>query len=246
MIQTYGLDEAGFRGERFANHPRDLKGANDVLAHHAARRSSKRSTASTSRPARTSSRPTPSTPQAISFADYGLAAISSTRSTSPRREVCAARGRRRYATTRPARASWPAPWARRTAPPRSRPTSNDPGCAAMTFDELRRRVLRAGARPRRRRRRHPARRDDVRHAEPEGRAVRHREVLRRSRHHAAGDGLDHHLPTGSGRTLSGQTVEACWNSISHAPLLGVGINCALGAEGDAAARRGAVAARADL
>ena len=33
----------------------------------------------------------------------------------------------------------------------------------------------------------------------------------------------------SGRTLSGQTVEACWISISHAPLLAVGMNCALGA-----------------
>jgi len=32
----------------------------------------------------------------------------------------------------------------------------------------------------------------------------------------------------SGRTLSGQTVEAFWNSISHMPLLSVGINCALG------------------
>jgi len=32
----------------------------------------------------------------------------------------------------------------------------------------------------------------------------------------------------SGRTLSGQTVEAFWNSISHAKLLSVGINCALG------------------
>jgi 5-methyltetrahydrofolate--homocysteine methyltransferase len=32
----------------------------------------------------------------------------------------------------------------------------------------------------------------------------------------------------SGRTLSGQTVEAAWNSISHAPLLSVGVNCALG------------------
>ncbi|HTM56738.1 MAG TPA: methionine synthase [Pirellulales bacterium] len=31
-----------------------------------------------------------------------------------------------------------------------------------------------------------------------------------------------------GRTLSAQTVEACWNSISHADLLSVGINCALG------------------
>jgi 5-methyltetrahydrofolate--homocysteine methyltransferase len=32
----------------------------------------------------------------------------------------------------------------------------------------------------------------------------------------------------SGRTLSGQTVEAFWNSVSHAPLFSVGMNCALG------------------
>ena len=31
-----------------------------------------------------------------------------------------------------------------------------------------------------------------------------------------------------GRTLSAQTVEACWTSIAHADLLSVGINCALG------------------
>lgn len=34
----------------------------------------------------------------------------------------------------------------------------------------------------------------------------------------------------SGRTLSGQTTEAFWNSISHANLFSVGLNCALGAE----------------
>jgi 5-methyltetrahydrofolate--homocysteine methyltransferase len=34
----------------------------------------------------------------------------------------------------------------------------------------------------------------------------------------------------SGRTLSGQTVEAFWISISHMDLLSVGINCALGAK----------------
>ncbi|MDO9183198.1 MAG: methionine synthase [Bacteriovorax sp.] len=33
----------------------------------------------------------------------------------------------------------------------------------------------------------------------------------------------------SGRTLSGQTVEAFWNSVRHAKPLSVGINCALGA-----------------
>ena len=32
----------------------------------------------------------------------------------------------------------------------------------------------------------------------------------------------------SGRNLSGQTVEAFWISVSHAPLLSVGVNCALG------------------
>ena len=34
----------------------------------------------------------------------------------------------------------------------------------------------------------------------------------------------------SGRTLSGQTVEAFWISVSHMPLFAVGINCALGAK----------------
>ncbi|WP_240734801.1 methionine synthase [Hymenobacter sp. UV11] len=34
----------------------------------------------------------------------------------------------------------------------------------------------------------------------------------------------------SGRTLSGQTVEAFWHSIKHLPLLSVGLNCALGAD----------------
>jgi 5-methyltetrahydrofolate--homocysteine methyltransferase len=34
----------------------------------------------------------------------------------------------------------------------------------------------------------------------------------------------------SGRTLSGQTVEAFWNSVSHARPFSIGLNCALGAE----------------
>jgi 5-methyltetrahydrofolate--homocysteine methyltransferase len=48
-----------------------------------------------------------------------------------------------------------------------------------------------------------------------------------------------------GRTLSGQTVEACWNSISNVDLLSVGINCAR--TGNAAAVPGGVIANcADL
>jgi 5-methyltetrahydrofolate--homocysteine methyltransferase len=34
----------------------------------------------------------------------------------------------------------------------------------------------------------------------------------------------------SGRTLSGQTIEAFWHSVSHFDMLSVGINCALGAD----------------
>jgi 5-methyltetrahydrofolate--homocysteine methyltransferase len=34
----------------------------------------------------------------------------------------------------------------------------------------------------------------------------------------------------AGRNLSGQTPEAFWNSVSHVPLLSVGMNCALGAK----------------
>ena len=32
MIQTYGLQEEDYRGERFRDWPRDLKGNNDLLA----------------------------------------------------------------------------------------------------------------------------------------------------------------------------------------------------------------------
>ena len=34
----------------------------------------------------------------------------------------------------------------------------------------------------------------------------------------------------SGRTLSGQTNEAFWNSVSHAKPIAIGLNCALGAQ----------------
>jgi 5-methyltetrahydrofolate--homocysteine methyltransferase len=36
------------------------------------------------------------------------------------------------------------------------------------------------------------------------------------------------IQAGSNRGVTGQTVEAFWNSISHVPLLAVGMNCALG------------------
>src|SRR5262245_35157210 len=32
MIQQYGLDESGYRGDRFAEYQRDLRGNNDLLS----------------------------------------------------------------------------------------------------------------------------------------------------------------------------------------------------------------------
>ena len=36
------------------------------------------------------------------------------------------------------------------------------------------------------------------------------------------------IQKGGDRGVTGQTVEGFWNSISHVPLLSVGMNCALG------------------
>ena len=41
----------------------------------------------------------------------------------------------------------------------------------------------------------------------------------------------------SGRTLSGQTPTAFWHSVRHARPFTIGLNCALGADGDARASR---------
>jgi 5-methyltetrahydrofolate--homocysteine methyltransferase len=74
MIQTYKFEEADFRGPRFAAHPHDLKGNNDLLSSRA-RTSSKKSTPTTSPPAPTSWRPTPSAATSIAQADYRCEAI---------------------------------------------------------------------------------------------------------------------------------------------------------------------------
>ena len=65
MIQTYGLDEEDFRGERSATIRGPLKGCNDLLVLTQPERDRRGSTAPISRPAPTSSRPTRSTPTAL-------------------------------------------------------------------------------------------------------------------------------------------------------------------------------------
>jgi 5-methyltetrahydrofolate--homocysteine methyltransferase len=52
LIQRNALNEADYRGERFRDHPRDLKGNNDLLSRRGSM-SSPISTTATSRPAPT-------------------------------------------------------------------------------------------------------------------------------------------------------------------------------------------------
>ena len=144
MIQRHKLTEADFRGERFADHPRDLKGDSDVLVLTRPDVISA-STTSISRPAPTSSRPTRSAATAIAQGDYGLEAL--VYEHEPRRRAARARapptsGRRRRRT---GRASSPARWGRRIERCRFRPTSTTPRfarphstrCATAYKDQVR-------------------------------------------------------------------------------------------------------------
>ena len=133
-------------------------------------------------------------------------------------------------TRRPTgRASSPARSVRPTAPRRSRPTSTIPAFRGVTFDELvdayyeqARGLVDGGV--------------DILLPETTFDTLNLKAALFAIEKYFADTGI--RLPVmasvtitdASGRTLSGQTVEACWNSISHAPLLAVGINCALGAK----------------
>ena len=242
MIQRYRLDEADFRGERFANHPRDLKGASDVLCLTQPDDHRGDPPRTTSRPAPTSSRPTPSTPTRSRMADYDLADRTSTRSTSP-----PPRSRAAPPTTSPRTPGQPALRRRlhRADEPhgsRSSPDVNDPGFRDVTFDEMVDAYYEQVARPRRRRRRHPAARDDVRHAEPQGLPVRDREVLRRHRHRACRSWPRSRSSTRRAARSRARRSRRSGTRSRTSPLLSVGINCALGAERDAALRRGAGAA----
>ena len=75
------------------------------------------------------------------------------------------------------------------------PDVSNPGFRAITFDELRARLCRAGSRAARRRRRSAADRDHFRHAQRQGRDLCHRRRAGRARHRRAGDDLGHdHRP----------------------------------------------------
>ena len=183
----------------------------------------------TSRPARTSSRTNSFTATRIAQADYGFdpATVRDLNVAAAR----LARERRRRRRTRPsptARASWPGslgPTNRTASMSAGRRRSGRP---QRHLGGARGRLPRIGRRPDRGRRRHPPHRDDLRHAQRQGRD--RRASSRSSTRSASALPLiiSGTIVDASGRTLSGQTVEAFWHSIRHADPLIVGLNCALG------------------
>ncbi len=227
MIQSHRLDESGYRGKQFANHPSDLKGCNDLLCLtrpdlieqiHRQFLEAGADIIETNTFNSTS----------ISMADYKLEDqvynLNLAGATVARRAVEAVQAKDATRFCFVAGAIGPT---NRTAS--MSPDVNNPAFRAVTYDQL-----------------VAAYSEQVR-----GLMDGHVDLLLtetvfdtlnlKAALFAIEDYFHTHgrrvpvmvsvtITDRSGRTLSGQTIEAFWNSISHAPLLSVGINCALGAK----------------
>src|SRR5437764_6683513 len=225
MIQRYRLDESGFRGARFASHPRDLKGNNDLLnltqpgiieEIHRQYLDAGADIIETNT----------FNAQAISMADYGFEAF------CYEMNFAAAQIARKAADaySTPERARWVAG----AMGPSNRTTSlspdvNDPAFRAVTFDQVMhayyeqaKGLVDGGV--------------DVLLVETifdtlnAKAAIFAIETLFEDTGKRLPVMISVTITDASGRTLSGQTLEAFWNSVSHAPAISVGINCALGAK----------------
>jgi 5-methyltetrahydrofolate--homocysteine methyltransferase len=227
MIQRHGLTEADFRGERFADHSSPLKGDNDLLCVtmpklvadlHDAYFEAGADIAETNTFNATT----------ISQSDYGL------ESAVDDINLCAARLARESADRWTARTPEKPRFVAGAIGPLSRTLSmsadvNDPGARSVTFDEVHAAYLQQA------RALHAGGVDfflvetifDTLNAKAAIKAILdlQDEGLEPLPIWISGTITDR-----SGRTLSGQTVEAFWNSIRHARPFAVGFNCALGAD----------------
>jgi 5-methyltetrahydrofolate--homocysteine methyltransferase len=225
VIQSYKLGEADYRGERFRDSARDLKGNNDLLVltrPEVIGEIHRRYLEAGADIIETNT----FNSNATSQADYGLESLvrelNLTAAQIARRaadDVAARTGRARFV----AGALGPT---NRTAS--LSPDVNDPGYRAVTFDELvatyaeaTRALVEGGV--------------DLIMVETIFDTLNAKAALFAVRQVLDAQGLD--LPImvsgtitdASGRTLSGQTVEAFWNSVRHARPVVIGLNCALGA-----------------
>ncbi len=228
MIQKYKLDENDFRGERFNDHPGELQGNNDLLSLtrpdviqeiHRAYLDAGADIIETNTFSGTS----------IAQADYKMEDLAyelNVESAKLAKEVA-----EEFTKKNPDKPRFVAGALGPTNKTASlSPDVNNPGYRAITFDDLvkaygeqARGLLDGGA--------------DILLVETVFDTLNCKAALYAIQE--LGDELNRDIPTmvsgtivdQSGRTLSGQTVEAFWISISHTKnLLSVGLNCALGAK----------------
>jgi 5-methyltetrahydrofolate--homocysteine methyltransferase len=225
MIQRYGLEEADYKGRRFANHPKLLKGDNDLLvltrpdivtAIHRAYFEAGADIVETN--SFNSTR--------IAQADYGLESI------VREMNLAAAALARGLADEFTAKEPHKPRFVAGILGPMNRtaslsPDVNNPGFRNVTFQELvdayteqAEALLDGGV--------------DLLMVETVFDTLNCKAALYAVRGVLDRRGSDVPLTVSgtitdaSGRTLSGQTTEAFWNSINHANLFSVGLNCALG------------------
>ncbi len=225
MLQRYKLSEAEFRGERFKDHPKDLKGCSDVLcltqparvqAVHEAYLAAGADIIETNTFTSTS----------VSLLDYGLEGLAYEMSLAGAKlgraavDAISTKSRPRFVagsigpTNRTASIS---------------PDVNRPGLRAISFDELRRSyteqvrgLLDGGV--------------DILLPETGFDTLNMKaclvaiEEVFEARKQRVPVMVSATITDKSGRTLSGQTVEAFWTSIAHFKPFSVGLNCALGAD----------------
>ena len=238
MIQGHRLDEAAYRGERFAAYDQDLAGDNDLLSLtnpdvirgiHRAYLEAGADIICTNTFNGTS----------ISQADYGL------------QDLCyelnvAAAALAREAADEAATADRPRYVAGSLGPTSKTasisPDVNDPGARNVTLRRARRGLPRGGPRARRRRRRPAPDRDDLRHAQRQGRDLRARDALRGARPPVAGHRVRHDHRRQRADALRSGHRGVLELRPSRAPARGGSQLCARG-RGAAALRRRAVAGR---
>jgi 5-methyltetrahydrofolate--homocysteine methyltransferase len=227
MIQARGLGEDDFRGVAFAEHPADLKGCNDLLSLtrpdviediHRGFLEAGADIISTNT----------FNANAIAMGDYRLEP--QVRAMNIAAARAAVRARDAYAAAHPGRPRLVAGSLGPTNKTASlSPDVNDPGYRGVTFDELvaayheqADALVEGGV--------------DLLLCETSFDTLNMKAALF-AISKLTGE-LGRRIPIissvtitdRSGRTLSGQTTEAFWNSVSHADLAIVSINCALGAE----------------
>ena len=224
MIQRHKLDEHAFRGERFRDFGRDLQGNNDLLVLTrpdviaSIHREYLRAGADIIETNTFNS-------TSISQADYGMEAL------VPELNYRAAQIARRAADEHTRESGSPAFVAGALGPTNRMcsmsPDVNDPAFRAITFDQLVtsysdavRALLMGGV--------------DLLLIETVFDTLNAKAAIFAVQSVFEETGVEVPLiisgtiTDASGRTLSGQTTEAFWNSIRHARPLAVGLNCALG------------------